>query len=76
MQALQDYEEQIRSGKKTLRGLAEKESDCSSRRTQGDLGFFGRGAMQKEFEQAAFALEPGEMSGIVSTASGLHLIQR
>lgn len=39
-------------------------------------GFFGRGEMQKEFEDAAFALEPGEMSHMVETASGFHLIER
>jgi NIMA-interacting peptidyl-prolyl cis-trans isomerase 1 len=39
-------------------------------------GFFGKGDMQKEFEDAAFQLEVGQMSGIVQTASGLHLIQR
>jgi peptidyl-prolyl cis-trans isomerase NIMA-interacting 1 len=42
----------------------------------GDLGYFGRGDMQKEFEDAAFQLKPGEMSHVVETASGLHLIQR
>ena len=39
-------------------------------------GFFGHGDMQKEFEQASFALKPGEVSGVVDTASGVHLIER
>lgn len=73
---LQAYEEQIKSGETTLGDLAASESDCSSARKRGDLGFFGKGQMQKEFEEAAFALNPGEMSGIVETASGVHLIQR
>lgn len=39
-------------------------------------GFFKRGDMQREFEEAAFQLKKGEVSGIVETASGVHLIQR
>jgi NIMA-interacting peptidyl-prolyl cis-trans isomerase 1 len=39
-------------------------------------GFFGVGEMQKEFEDAAFALQPGEVSSIVESASGVHLIER
>ncbi|OIW32902.1 rotamase-domain-containing protein [Coniochaeta ligniaria NRRL 30616] len=70
------HEETIKSGKSSLGDLAETESDCSSARKRGDLGYFGRGDMQKEFEDAAFALQPGEISGIVDTASGLHLIER
>lgn len=39
-------------------------------------GFFGRSEMQKEFEEVAFGLDPGQVSGVVDTASGVHLIQR
>lgn len=70
------YEERIRRGEISLGELALTESDCSSARKSGDLGYFGRGDMQREFEEAAFALKPGEISGIVDTASGLHLIER
>ena len=73
---IRGYEEQIRSGQTTLGDLAVSESDCSSARKRGDLGFFGKREMQKEFEESAFALKPGEMSGVVETASGVHLIER
>ena len=55
---------------------AQMRSDCSSFKNSGDLGFFGPGQMQKPFEDAAFALQVGEMSGIVSSDSGYHLIYR
>ena len=42
----------------------------------GTSGFFGKGDMQKEFEEASFALKHGEISHVVKTASGLHLIER
>ncbi|KAI9190602.1 uncharacterized protein BJ171DRAFT_543799 [Polychytrium aggregatum] len=42
----------------------------------GDLGFFGPGAMQPAFESATFALQVGELSGPVESDSGIHLILR
>ncbi|TQV92447.1 ppic-type ppiase domain-containing protein [Cordyceps javanica] len=76
MDIIKAHEQKIRSGAITLGDLAPTESDCSSARKRGDLGYFGRGDMQKEFEDASFALKPGEMSSIIETASGLHLIER
>ena len=59
-----------------FRSIACKESDCSSAKSGGDLGMFGRGAMQKTFEAASFALKVGELSDIVDSDSGIHIIYR
>ncbi len=76
MSIILGHEQRIRSGQTSLGDLAVSESDCSSARKMGDLGYFGKGDMQKEFEDAAFQLKPGEISHVAETASGLHLIER
>lgn len=73
---LSKFGRQIEAGEHTLEELATEYSDCSSARRGGDLGPFGRGQMQRPFEEASFALAVGEMSEIVETDSGLHLIKR
>ena len=60
----------------TFKELASQESDCNSAKRKGDLGMFGRKKMRPEFEEAAFGLEINEMSGIVETASGAHILLR
>ncbi|KAL7009299.1 peptidyl-prolyl cis-trans isomerase Pin1 [Cystobasidiomycetes sp. EMM_F5] len=56
--------------------LASTESHCSSHSHGGDLGPFRKGQMQKPFEDATFGLRVGQMSDIVETDSGVHLILR
>jgi len=56
--------------------IAQERSDCGSFSRGGDLGFFGRGEMQKPFEAASFALKVGDISGVVDTDSGIHVIMR
>ncbi|KAK7967477.1 peptidyl-prolyl cis trans isomerase, partial [Apiospora aurea] len=73
---IQGHEARIKRGEISLGELAMSESDCSSARKRGDLGYFGKGDMQKPFEEAAFALQPGQMSEVIETDSGLHLIER
>ena len=55
--------------------LAKQKSDGSSAADGGDLGFFKHGAMVPAFEQAAFALKPGEVSDPVRTNLGWHVIK-
>ena len=50
-------------------------SDSGSREAGGELGWFRRGRMVKEFEDVAFRMRPGEISGVVETEFGYHVIQ-
>ena len=64
---------QLKAGA-SFEDLARGNSDCASAPAGGDLGFFDRGQMVPEFETAAFALKPGEISAIVETEYGYHII--
>jgi NIMA-interacting peptidyl-prolyl cis-trans isomerase 1 len=54
--------------------LARTESDCSSEKCGGVLGFFGWKKMQLAFEQVSFQLDLGELRGIVDTFSSVRII--
>jgi len=67
--------ERLKKGEKFGR-VARAVSRCPSGKRGGDLGTFTRGKMVKEFENAAFALNKGEVSGVVKTQFGCHIIKR
>ncbi|MFX1285692.1 MAG: peptidylprolyl isomerase [Promethearchaeota archaeon] len=72
----EDLIEQINAGKR-FEDLAKEYSTCPSRKKGGNLGEFGRGAMVREFEKAAFALQKNQITQIpVKTKFGYHIIKR
>ena len=67
--------EKIKNGE-SFSKMAEQYSIDGSKRRGGDLGFFGKGMMVADFEKAAFALQKGEVSGVIKTQFGYHIIKR
>ena len=67
--------ERLKNGEK-FANVAQEVSLCPSGKRGGDLGTFSRGKMVKEFEQTAFNLKKGEVSPIVKTQFGYHIIRR
>lgn len=76
LEILQEVQHDPAELRATFEELARTESDCSSAKRGGDLGFFGRKKMQPAFEHASFALDIDQLSGIVDTSSGVHIILR
>jgi len=66
---------QLKEGLTDFAELAKEKSVGPSAPSGGDLGFFTRGQMVKEFEDAAFSLEPGEISEVVQSQFGYHIIK-
>ncbi len=72
---LQALKARIQKGEDFAKLAGEVSEDPSSKTQGGDLGFFGRGRMIKEFEDAAFGARPGDVIGPVKTSFGVHLIR-
>ena len=68
--------EKIKNGEKFGKLAKELSIDSGSAKRDGNLGYFGRGKMVKEFENAAFNLQVGQISEPVKTQYGYHVIKR
>lgn len=73
-QEAKDLAKQLKGGA-DFNELAKKSSDGPSAQTGGDLGYFSRGQMVKPFEDAAFTLQPGQISDPIQTEFGWHVIK-
>lgn len=71
----EDIVRRARAGESFDALAKEYSSDPSNKDKGGDLGWFGRGRMVKAFEDAAFALQPGQVSDVVQTQFGYHIIK-
>jgi peptidyl-prolyl cis-trans isomerase C len=71
---IQGLKKRLDSGEE-FSAIAKSQSDCPSAQNNGDLGFFSRGRMVPAFENAAFELKPGQISQVVETQFGFHLIK-
>ena len=71
---IEDVQAKLKKGEK-FDDLAKQYSEGPSNTKGGDLGYFSRGQMVKPFEDAAFSMKKGEVSDIVVTRFGYHLIQ-
>jgi peptidyl-prolyl cis-trans isomerase D len=73
--ALVAARKRVEGGEEFAKVAGELSEDPGSKERGGDLGFFGRGRMIKEFEEAAFTAAAGTLVGPIRTSFGLHLIQ-
>ncbi len=66
---------EVKKGEKSFEDLAKQYGEDGTAADGGDLGYFGKGTMVQEFEEAAFALPKGEISDLVQTKYGYHIIK-
>lgn len=73
---IQNIQDEILTGQATFEEMAFNYSHCTSAADSGRLPDFTSGAITEELDSTLFALEPGEISGIIRTRFGFHLVKR